>query len=628
MMISLTVSLDAADYYVATTGSDANPGTEALPWRMIQKAGSTMVAGDMVMIRGGVYEEVLRPQNSGAEGAYITYRSYPGEQAIIRSTDTSGAGFCIVLSSQLDLHYLRFADLTLRGAGGAGFAAGPGPAGPKSHLALDSLNIDSGYLGIYFEYGVTESEIVNCEIHYNQYNIYLRGANSDILIDNNHTSNANRYRSSGTLFSSNIELNSESGAKNRRIVISNNHVHDAFTQGIVVVCADDIIVRNNYSHHNGATGIQIESRADPDITQRVVVEGNLCEYNSQRYPTETGIWIDDSDSVIVQNNVMRYNEHGLRLTGSNHVIVRFNAMYENNHDNFIGASGIFVNTSAQVPSAIGDIIIHNTIYGNGGNSTRAQVNFGVNHEKPPVTQSVFMNNIASNARSPYDHWVYGLSHVIDYNTFYNSARPLEIVWQQFLTTWPGYVAASGLDEHSIVADPVFASPSTGDFELMTTSPCIDGGAFLTTTQTPGSGVEVEVNDTRFFSNGMGLVAGDWIRVGAHDSLRVLTVVDSTNTITVDRAISWNAGDGVGYPYMGLAPDMGAFEYDPTVAGDSNGDGQVTSADIVYLVNYVFKSGLPPIGATGDTDCSGQVNSSDIVVLVNFVFKSGPEPCAP
>ena len=62
---------------------------------------------------------------------------------------------------------------------------------------------------------------------------------------------------------------------------------------------DDIIVRGNHCHHNGATGIQIESGGEDDISERIVVENNLCEYNSQIYQSETGIWIDDSDDILV-----------------------------------------------------------------------------------------------------------------------------------------------------------------------------------------------------------------------------------------------------------------------------------------------------------------------------------------
>jgi len=66
----------------------------------------------------------------------------------------------------------------------------------------------------------------------------------------------------------------------------------------------------------------------------------------------------------------------------------------------------------------------------------------------------------------------------------------------------------------------------------------------------------------------------------------------------------------------------------SLTGDVNQSGTLTSADIIYMVNFVFKSGsLPqPCEANGDVNCNGSVTSADIIYMVNHVFKSGPEPC--
>jgi hypothetical protein len=66
----------------------------------------------------------------------------------------------------------------------------------------------------------------------------------------------------------------------------------------------------------------------------------------------------------------------------------------------------------------------------------------------------------------------------------------------------------------------------------------------------------------------------------------------------------------------------------TITGDANADGKFTSADIIYLVNYVFKNGPPPIiPGHGDTNCNGSVTSADVIRMVNFIFKSGISPCS-
>ena len=59
-------------YYVAPSGNDSNPGTIAQPWRTIQKAADTMVAGDTVYIRAGTFPEQVIPHNSGNAGQPVS----------------------------------------------------------------------------------------------------------------------------------------------------------------------------------------------------------------------------------------------------------------------------------------------------------------------------------------------------------------------------------------------------------------------------------------------------------------------------------------------------------------------------------------------------------------------------
>jgi len=66
----------------------------------------------------------------------------------------------------------------------------------------------------------------------------------------------------------------------------------------------------------------------------------------------------------------------------------------------------------------------------------------------------------------------------------------------------------------------------------------------------------------------------------------------------------------------------------TMTGDVNLSGTLTSADIIGMVNYVFKGGSTPLPcpASGDLNCNGSVTSADIITLVNHIFKGGPAPC--
>jgi hypothetical protein len=61
-------------------------------------------------------------------------------------------------------------------------------------------------------------------------------------------------------------------------------------------------------------------------------------------------------------------------------------------------------------------------------------------------------------------------------------------------------------------------------------------------------------------------------------------------------------------------------------GDVNRDGLIDVGDIIYLLNYLFKSGPPPDPLdAGNATCDGAVDVGDVVYLINYLFKSGPPP---
>jgi hypothetical protein len=68
----------------------------------------------------------------------------------------------------------------------------------------------------------------------------------------------------------------------------------------------------------------------------------------------------------------------------------------------------------------------------------------------------------------------------------------------------------------------------------------------------------------------------------------------------------------------------AFTY--FVAGDANNDEAVDVADVVYLINYLFISGPPPVALpSGDVNCDRRIDISDVVYLINYLFIRGPAP---
>ncbi|UCB53246.1 MAG: immune inhibitor A [Candidatus Zixiibacteriota bacterium] len=64
-------------------------------------------------------------------------------------------------------------------------------------------------------------------------------------------------------------------------------------------------------------------------------------------------------------------------------------------------------------------------------------------------------------------------------------------------------------------------------------------------------------------------------------------------------------------------------------GDANGDGFINVADIVYLVNFLYRSGdIPDPVEAADANCDDVVNVADIVYLVNYLYRGGDPPGCP
>ena len=63
------------NYYVATTGSDANAGTQAAPFRTIKKAASVVKPGTTVHVAPGTYAETITSKVSGTASGRIRYVS-------------------------------------------------------------------------------------------------------------------------------------------------------------------------------------------------------------------------------------------------------------------------------------------------------------------------------------------------------------------------------------------------------------------------------------------------------------------------------------------------------------------------------------------------------------------------
>ncbi len=121
-------------YYVATNGSDSNPGTLSKPFRTLARASKDIASGDTLYIRAGTYSEFGPALRNGTASAYTRYVAYPGEErkVIIKPPITAG-----------NLNVVYFPDnaeyIEVRG------------------LVVDGINVERGY-GIK---GIKKSRVIN-----------------------------------------------------------------------------------------------------------------------------------------------------------------------------------------------------------------------------------------------------------------------------------------------------------------------------------------------------------------------------------------------------------------------------------------------------------------------------------
>ncbi len=65
-----------------------------------------------------------------------------------------------------------------------------------------------------------------------------------------------------------------------------------------------------------------------------------------------------------------------------------------------------------------------------------------------------------------------------------------------------------------------------------------------------------------------------------------------------------------------------------VKGDFNDDGLANIGDALYLLDFIYENGPPPVGGEirGDVNCDSRVDLNDAVAIIRFVFGQGTEPC--
>ncbi len=80
--------LEAFEFHVALSGSDANAGSGESPFGTIQHAADVTQPGDIITIHAGVYRERISPPRGGeSDRKRIVYQAAPGERVEITGSE-------------------------------------------------------------------------------------------------------------------------------------------------------------------------------------------------------------------------------------------------------------------------------------------------------------------------------------------------------------------------------------------------------------------------------------------------------------------------------------------------------------------------------------------------------------
>lgn len=101
---------DGVVYHVAVAGDDSADGlTPGTALRTIQRAADLALAGDTVLIGGGVYQETVFIRNTGEPGNPVVFRGAPGERAVLDGVDQQvGRGFVVYGKNNIHFDNLYF----------------------------------------------------------------------------------------------------------------------------------------------------------------------------------------------------------------------------------------------------------------------------------------------------------------------------------------------------------------------------------------------------------------------------------------------------------------------------------------------------------------------------------------
>ena len=443
-IVPLAAHATPGTFYVDNSGdvacSNNGPGTEAQPFCTITAAVNKVGGpGCTILVKAGTYREQVTIPVSGA----------PGDSLVIRAMGTvtiDGAD-----SFEQPALWTQFSgDVWLTPIGWS-----PVQVLLNGALLLSSTDDPSLLQPNHWRYVTGQGLYVNVGGD----NPGLQGIHVGHRLDGFHINGKSWIAIRDFLIVAQDEkgIELEGGASNIELV--NNYVNLCASSGISLLGCADVLIQGNYIVRNAFHGIELRGGSTG-----CQVLNNVSSWNMDRFSAiATGIYVNGSpDNTLENNKVFHNGDTGIEIQGgSDNCLSIQNVSFENADHGFyhLGVVGTVNIGNVAWKNATDGIAIQ-------GSSQNTAVYNCISVDNALGTGGFdFLADTSSSA---------GMES--DYNLFWNSTaqKPIKYRGTQYATV-AAYSAVSGLDPHTLQADPLFFDPENGLFHLMDGSPAIDSG---------------------------------------------------------------------------------------------------------------------------------------------------------
>lgn len=267
-----------------------------------------------------------------------------------------------------------------------------------------------------------------------------------------------------------IQIKGIPGSPVQSCTVSNCIVFDSGKRGIALVAVDGFVIEGNLAYGNARDGISLNDVSNGTVTN------NESHHNDHPYYARGGVngfrigdnlAVNTTNVTIASNRAHHNEDTGFDYHGASNCTSQQNLSWSNNDHGYD-------HSNSSGTSHIGDVSWGNAHDG---------MSIERNSPNTRLYDCIFANNALERSIKSRELFA-DTTYSGDYNIFYNTSVDVNyplIKWrngsgvQHSYVTLASFVAAQSEEHASKQADPSFADPLTGNFQLMSGSPAIDCG---------------------------------------------------------------------------------------------------------------------------------------------------------